>query len=187
MERVQGMRLYTKKGDGGETGLIGGTRVSKDHPRVAAYGDVDELNAVVGGVIAVCDDAALRDRLLRIQHQLFNLGAVLANAGDPTAVPMVGDSEIKSLENWIDEACDEVPRLTQFILPGGNELSCRLHLARTVCRRAERGVVHLTQTDTVAPNSIIYLNRLNDLLFAWARLANHRAGVAETVWRSDVK
>ncbi|NOT01262.1 MAG: cob(I)yrinic acid a,c-diamide adenosyltransferase [Phycisphaerales bacterium] len=178
------MRLYTKRGDGWQTGLIGGTRVSKDHPRVAAYGDVDELNAVVGAVIAVCEDAAWRDRLLRIQHQLFNLGAVLANAGDPAAVPTVGEGEIKSLEDWIDEACDEVPALTQFILPGGNELSCRLHLARTVCRRAERGVVHLAQQDTVPPGAIVYLNRLNDLMFAWARLANWRAGVAETVWRS---
>lgn len=178
------MRLYTKRGDGGQTGLIGGTRVSKDHPRVAAYGDVDELNAVIGGVIAVCEDEDWRERLSRIQHQLFNLGAVLANAGDPSAVPALGDGDIQALENWIDEACDEVPPLTQFILPGGNELSCRLHLARTVCRRAERSVVHLAQQDSVPSAAIVHLNRLNDLLFAWARLANHRAGVAETVWRS---
>ena len=176
------MRLYTRTGDKGETGLIGSRRVPKDDPRVATYGQLDELNASIGWAAAACSDDAWRGQVRRVQDQLFSLGAELANPdADPTK-SVIADSETLTLEQWIDQACEPLEPLKQFVLPGGSELAGRFHLTRTVCRRAERSVVTLSRQTPVAEQSIVYLNRLSDLLFAWARLANARANVADIVW-----
>jgi cob(I)alamin adenosyltransferase len=176
------MRLYTKGGDKGETGLIGGGRVPKDHPRIAAYGDMDELNAAIGLVRAACDDEAWCDRMQRIQECLFVLGASVMNVGRDQRAPCLTEDDVSVLERWIDSADESVEPLKHFVLPGGSEAAARLHLARTICRRAERGVVALSREESVAPIAMVYLNRLSDLLFAWARLANARAGVGDELW-----
>lgn len=177
------MRLYTKQGDDGRTGLIGGGRVEKDSTRVAAYGHVDELNACMGLVRCATLSEPLPDRVSAIQNLLFEMGAYLATPKSgvetefkPRAAP------IATLETWIDEASDAVPPLRQFVLPGGTEASARLHLARTVCRRAERAVVTLMREEKMGPTVVICLNRLSDLLFAWARYANHAAGADDVPW-----
>jgi cob(I)alamin adenosyltransferase len=175
------MRLYTGQGDRGETGLIGGERVAKDHPRVAAYGDVDELNAALGVAATVCDEE-LADRAQAVQEQLFVLGAELSSRTPDESTPCISAEEVKKIEGWIDEASDAVTPLQRFVLPGGSEAGARFHLARTVCRRAERSVVSLSLQECVSPQVIIYLNRVSDLLFAWARLANARAGVPDVEW-----
>jgi len=177
------MRLYTRTGDSGDTGLIGGRRVRKDHPRIAAYGDVDELNAAIGWACAGAGDAAWTAKLRRIQNELFVIGSELANPDASAATPAVGDDDVSNLEGWIDDAVGRVPALRNFILPGGAELSARLHVARTVCRRAERGVVALAATEAVDARVVTYLNRLSDLLFALARLANVEGGVADVIWK----
>ncbi len=177
------MKIYTKTGDAGETGLFGGTRVSKASDRVAAYGDVDERNSALGVArLAPIDEE--RDALLgAIQSELFELGAELAaRAGKDTGVPRIGDAEVERLERAIDRAEEELPALKSFILPGGSSAAAHLHLARTVCRRAERAVVGLAQREDVRPEIVRYLNRLSDLLFVLARLANARAGVADVPW-----
>ena len=179
------MRLYTKGGDKGETGLIGGQRVGKDHPRVEAYGQVDELNASVGLAAAACDDEAWRGRLRIVQAKLFDLGAELANPASDGSSPPVTDGDVARLEGWIDVATEAVTPLKQFILPGGCELASRFHVARTVSRNAERGVVALSRQAAVDDGVLVYMNRLSDLLFAWARLANTRAGIDDVVWISS--
>ena len=177
--------IYTKTGDGGETGLLGGARVSKAAPRVAAYGDVDELNAWLGCVRAAGADAALSEMLDRIQRDLFALGSRLSDpAGRVTGrveKTSVGADDIARLEGWIDQLQLELPPLRRFILAGGSSVGASLHVARTVCRRAERSVVGLG-TDAVESEVLIYLNRLSDLLFVMARAANHRAGSPESEW-----
>ncbi|HJL17560.1 MAG TPA: cob(I)yrinic acid a,c-diamide adenosyltransferase [Sandaracinaceae bacterium LLY-WYZ-13_1] len=177
------MKIYTKTGDEGETGLFGGTRVSKASDRVWAYGDVDELNSVIGlARLHPIDDE--RDALLaRIQSELFDLGAELAaRPGKDPGVPKVGEAQVGVLEEAIDGAEAELEPLKSFVLPGGGPAAAQLHHARTVCRRAERRVVGLGRTDEVRPEVIRYLNRLSDLLFVLARLANHRAGVPDVPW-----
>ncbi|MDO8629807.1 MAG: cob(I)yrinic acid a,c-diamide adenosyltransferase [Phycisphaerales bacterium] len=176
------MMLYTKTGDDGSTGLIGGPRVSKCDPRVAAYGEVDEINAAIGVVVAGCADAQIVDRLRRIQSELFVIGAELATPDGQMPNPRIGDAQVAQLERWIDEASAGTPPLRNFVLPGGTFAAASLHLARTVCRRAERAVVSLSQHHSVSRTVVIYLNRLSDLLFALARLANHRADVPEIPW-----
>ena len=176
------MRLYTKGGDGGTTALFGGTRVSKHSLRVAACGEVDETNAAIGTVIAKCDDEQTVASLRQIQTDLFIVGAELATPEGGKADPEIGEAHVIQLEQWIDEAQDEAPALRNFVLPGGTATAAGLHLARTVCRRAERGVVALTQQESVGKWVLIYLNRLGDLLFALARQANSRAGVPDTPW-----
>lgn len=177
--------IYTKTGDGGETGLLGGARVSKAAPRVAAYGDVDELNAWLGCVRAAGADAALAAMLDRIQRDLFAIGSRLADpAGRVTGrveKTAVGADDIARLEGWIDQLQLELPPLRRFILAGGSSAGASLHVARTVCRRAERAVVGLG-ADAVESELLIYLNRLSDLLFVMARAANHRAGSPESEW-----
>jgi cob(I)alamin adenosyltransferase len=179
--------LYTKTGDAGDTGLFDGTRVSKADPRVAAYGDVDELNAWLGLIRASNDnaDAEVEDILTAIQKDLFALGALLADPGHRIAARVekaaLTDADVTRLERWIDRFDAQVPPLRRFILAGGGRVGAALHLSRTVCRRAERAVVALGP-EAVPPVVIIYLNRLSDLLFAMARLANARAGVPETEW-----
>ena len=177
-------RIYTRTGDEGETGLFGGGRVPKSHPRVAAYGTVDELNAMLGWVIAGLSDDEVAPRLTTIQADLFAIGAHLATPPDARSrdhlPPLPGD-RVATFEQWIDEADEVLEPLQSFILPGGVEGGASLHMARTVCRRAERAVVALPD-DEVDAGITVYLNRLSDLLFVWARLVNHRAGKTETPW-----
>lgn len=193
------MKLYTKQGDDGGTVLFDGTRVRKHDARVCAYGDVDETNAFVGvatsmvqGLVAASsggtrqDWQRLVDRLMHVQRDLFTVGAELATPiGAPhrDKVPKIGEVDIARLEHWIDEACAVVPPLRQFILPGGAPAASALHVCRTVCRRAERRVVALG-ADCPNPNVVIYLNRLSDLLFAWARCANAFLGVEDVPWHA---
>ncbi len=185
------MKIYTRTGDEGTTALFGGVRVSKDHSRVKAYGTVDELNATVGQAVTVVEDEELLERLERIQHDLFALGAILATAtadesrSRPKGLPELPVGRIEEMEGWIDDATEELPPLRAFVLPGGSPGAAALHLARTVCRRAERAVVQLATREEVDENIVVYLNRLSDLLFTWARLSNHRSGTPDVEWRKD--
>lgn len=179
------VKIYTKTGDAGETSLFDGTRVSKTDPRVAAYGDVDELQACLGVAGAGGLDAVTAERVTMLQRDLFALGAQLADPRDKIAARVtkaaVGEEHIARLEGWIDELEAGLPPLRHFILAGGSPAGASLHLARTVCRRAERSVLALGR-DAVDPVIVIYLNRLSDLLFVMARAVNHRAGMPETQW-----
>jgi len=187
------VKLYTKTGDDGRTSLFDGTRVRKDHARVCSYGDVDELNAQLGVTRAVIDatpdaPAGVRElagRLGQIQSDLFAIGAELATppSADRKSRAAVSDADIARLEVWIDEASDAVPPLKSFVLPAGTLIASQLHVCRTVVRRAERHIVHLAGSEDVAERVVIYVNRLSDLFFAWARLANVAAGCDETPWR----
>ncbi len=175
------MRIYTRRGDEGETGLLGGGRVSKSHERVAAYGTVDELNAFLGAAAAAVEDAEIRGRLQVIQEDLLSVGASLAAPPPPEGrpaprTPPLPEDRVAEMEAWIDGAAAETPPLRDFVLPGGTPGAAALHVARTVCRRAERAVVGLARSEAVDPVILAYLNRLSDLLFALARLENHRAG-----------
>ena len=179
------MKIYTKTGDAGETSLFDKTRVSKADARVDAYGEVDELNAMLGAVRAAGVDVDLAGALATIQKELFAVGARLADpsqriAGRVTKAAVEG-SDVQRLEQLIDHLETELEPLRKFILPGGALPGALLHVSRTVCRRAERRVVALGP-DAVEPIVIVYLNRLSDLLFVMARAANRRAGVAETEW-----
>jgi cob(I)alamin adenosyltransferase len=181
------VKLYTKTGDTGDTGLFGGGRVAKDHPRVRAYGDVDELNAAIGAARAAEPAAFATEVLEQVQRDLFAIGAELA-APDPARLAKtlaghpVGDDDVSRLERAIDAADAELPALREFILPGGSPKAAALHLARTVCRRAERAVVTLARDGGAAPTILRYLNRLSDLLFVLARAANHQAGRPDVRW-----
>jgi cob(I)alamin adenosyltransferase len=184
------MRIYTKTGDAGETGLFGGTRVSKDDARVEAYGEVDELNAALGAARARGLDTEVDGILAAVQDQLFTVGAELATppgARVRSAVPPVAPDWIAALEASIDRFQAELPPLRNFILPGGGRAGADLHLARAICRRAERRAVALHRREPVAPEVLVFLNRLSDFLFVAARLANHRAGAAEVVWDPAAK
>jgi cob(I)alamin adenosyltransferase len=177
------MKIYTKTGDDGDTGLFGGPRVRKDHPRIEAYGTVDELNAVLGVVRTHAPPADVDALLERVQNELFDLGAILATP-EPEKFGMtgVGDEQSSRLEAAIDRFETELEPLKQFILPGGTPAAAYLHLARTVCRRAERMLVALDHKEEISAGAIIYLNRLSDLLFVAARLVNHRAGKPDVPW-----
>ena len=180
------MKIYTRNGDDGSTGLLGPGRVSKSAPRVEAYGSVDELNAVLGAVTALDSEGWLKADLTPIQSQLFNLGAELATTAPNLLADLerIGVAEIEALEHVIDRLERDLTPLSNFIVPGGSPLAAHLHLARTVCRRAERRVVALAEIETVDAGLVRYLNRLGDLLFVMARWCNHRAGVRETEWAS---
>lgn len=182
------MKIYTRTGDSGRTGLFGGGRVPKDHLRVEAYGSVDELNAVIGRSIVDVADARVGERLRTIQQDLFSIGAVLArppaSEGRRTpASPDVPVERVAEMEGWIDSATGELEPLQNFIVPGGTSGAAALHHARTVCRRAERRVVSLSDQMEVGDGILRYLNRLSDLLFTFARLENARAGRRDVVWR----
>jgi cob(I)alamin adenosyltransferase len=179
------MKIYTKTGDAGETGLFGGPRVRKDDVRIEAYGTVDELNAAIG--LARCEplSAAIDQCLLRVQSELFSVGAELATPdAEKHGHALVGEPHISALENAIDSLEVHLPPLRQFILPGGSRGAATLHLARGICRRAERRVVTLAheQPGQVSDRVIRYLNRLGDYLFVAARAAGHDAGAAELPW-----
>ncbi len=179
------MKIYTKTGDGGETSLFDGTRVLKTDPRVAAYGEVDELQATLGVAAAAGLDRQLAEIVVSLQRDLFALGARLADPSHRIAPRVtkivVSDESVARLEGWIDALDAGLPPVRHFILSGGSAAGASLHLARTVCRRAERAVLSLG-AEAVEPAVRTYLNRLSDLLFVMARAANHHAGVAETEW-----
>ena len=179
------MKIYTKTGDLGETSLLGGARVPKDHLRVAAYGDVDETNAALGAVRALAEPRLGR-LLFAVQKQLFAIGAQLADPRHRVAPKQAKSSlralDVRRLERAIDDRDAALPPLRSFVLPGGTPAAALLHQARTVCRRAERSVVTLAREADVDPRIIVYLNRLSDLLFVLARFENHRAGLAEERW-----
>lgn len=180
------MRIYTRTGDTGETGLIGGQRVPKDDVRVEAYGTIDELNAALGLARSLIEQEDLNTLLEHIQSQLFDIGAELASPPERAAqFASVGEAEVQTLEAAIDRLEAELEPLRQFILPGGTLAAAALHLARTICRRAERRVVTLSRHSTVNGAIIKFLNRLSDLLFVMARVANHRAGVPDVRWRRN--
>ncbi|HEY4219903.1 MAG TPA: cob(I)yrinic acid a,c-diamide adenosyltransferase [Myxococcota bacterium] len=185
------MKIYTRTGDQGQTGLFGGERVAKDDARVRAYGAVDEASAAVGVACASADlPAELKPLLLDIMSDLFDVGAELATP--PSALHKLGgklDSSVNAdraaaLERLIDAVDAEVPPLAAFVLPTGTDAAARLHVARTGVRRAEREIVSLARDASVRGDVIVYVNRLSDLLFAWSRLCNHRAGVGDIPWRA---
>ena len=180
------MKIYTRGGDRGQTGLVDGSRVRKDHRRVAAYGDLDELSSVLGLALAETRRRDLTAVLREVQRDLFALGAQLA---DPSrrvvgrkAKAAVAEAHVERLEREIDRCEAKLEPLRAFILPGGSRVGALLHLARTVCRRAERAVVTLSQHEGVDPRVMVYVNRLSDLLFVLARLENRRARRRETRW-----
>ncbi|HTX35299.1 MAG TPA: cob(I)yrinic acid a,c-diamide adenosyltransferase [Bryobacteraceae bacterium] len=188
-------RVYTRRGDGGETGLAGGQRVPKDGPRIEAYGTVDELNAFIGAARATTELLAagqpalapLGPILLRVQHELFNLGSILATLPENVhpRQARVTDAEVAQLESEMDRMNAGLPPLRSFVLPGGSRLNAELHICRTVCRRAERLTVALSRTESVPPEAVRYLNRLSDALFVWSRWASHVAGAPETLWQPN--
>jgi cob(I)alamin adenosyltransferase len=181
------MKIYTKTGDTGDTGLFGGGRVAKNHPRVEAYGDVDELNAVLGVVRSTDPLPRVDDIVLPIQRDLFAIGALLATPNlekmqQHLTKARIDDERIADLERAIDDGDAELEPLRAFIIPGGAPKAAALHVARTVCRRAERRVVELAGETEIPPIVVIYLNRLSDLLFTLARVVNRRAGAEEAPW-----
>jgi len=187
--RIALNRIYTRRGDGGETSLAGGQRLSKDALRIASYGEVDELNAFAGMACLTASEALpeLAVILKRVQHELFNLGSILATlpADVHPKQPRVTQREIEQLEKEIDEANQSLAPLRSFVLPGGTRLNAELHVSRTVCRRAERTVVSLGHTEIVPEEAVRYLNRLSDAFFVWSRWANHRLGVDEILWEPN--
>jgi cob(I)alamin adenosyltransferase len=180
------MKIYTKVGDGGDTYLFGGDKVRKDHPRVMAYGEVDELNSVLGWAASLAQDPELSDLIEIVQNDLFVLGADLATPShtrSPKPVPRIGPPEIARLEQAIDAISKSLPALTHFVLPGGSALGAALHVARSVCRRAERALLPLMGSEKSIQEAQIYLNRLSDFLFILARQANQKSGEKETMWQ----
>lgn len=179
------MKIYTKTGDEGTTGLFGGKRVAKDSPRIAAYGDVDELNALLGLAAAETRHEPIRKALTDVQVCLFTLGAQLASPSADPKIEVLTSKHIDAIERQIDAISETLPPLKTFILPGGSKPASLLHLARTVCRRAERATVHLASLpqEQVDRWLLIYLNRLSDFLFTLARLANQLESVEDVPWR----
>lgn len=181
-------RIYTKSGDNGTTGLISGDRVAKDSLRVEAYGSVDELNSTIGVAISQAVEPSLESTLLAIQSDLFDMGADLASPEhqpSPVPIPRTPIERVDALEKEIDRMDDQLPELRQFILPGGSKAAAALHMARSVCRRAERRVITLSHHEPINPTIILYLNRLSDLLFTMARLQNQSDSIPETTWSAD--
>jgi cob(I)alamin adenosyltransferase len=183
-------RIYTKTGDKGETGLVGGQRVSKDAQRIEVYGTVDELNSFVGLVRISARDNGLDSLELifeRIQHELFNLGSVLATlpADLHPKQPRITRETIEQLEREIDQFNESLAPLRSFVLPGGTRICAELHVCRTVCRRAERALVTLSHDEEIPLEALLYLNRLSDAMFVWSRWVNQALGVEEAVWQPN--
>ena len=193
--RIALNRIYTKGGDKGETALAGGQRVPKDSVRIESYGTVDELNAFLGLACVTCGEQTanagrlgkLGHILLRVQHELFNLGSQLSTLPKDLHPKQarITTIEIERLEHEIDEMNEELPVLRSFVLPGGTRLNAELHAARTICRRAERLTVALAREEQTPPEAVKYLNRLSDALFVWSRWASHVMGVPEILWEPD--
>lgn len=188
-------RIYTKRGDAGETSLAGGQRVPKDSARIDAYGTVDELNAFVGLAVVSCEEMIAHDpragRLLvilrRVQHELFNLGSILATLPEDVHPKQarITNAEVAQLEREIDAMNESLPSLRSFVLPGGTRVNAELHITRTVCRRAERLLIALARTEPVPPETIRYLNRLSDAMFVWSRWVNNAVGAPEILWQPN--
>lgn len=174
-------KIYTRTGDDGSTGLGDGNRIGKDSARVGAYGTVDEANSCIGLVLAAELPQTIREQLVAIQHQLFDLGGELCIPGHSA----IFDADIDRLEQWLDAHNDELPPLKDFILPGGGEAAARCHIARTVVRRAERETVALARLEDVRPQAVRYLNRLSDLLFVLARVLARASGHGEVLWNHE--
>ncbi len=193
--RIALNRIYTRAGDKGQTHLAGGQSIAKDDARIDCYGTVDELNAFVGLARVTAEDLAsnvpaldtLVQILNRVQHELFNLGSILATLPEDVHPKQarVTATEVERLEREIDEANAVLPALRSFVLPGGSRLDAELHVCRTVCRRAERLLVHLARAESIPQEAVQYLNRLSDALFVWSRWANHTLGVAEALWKPN--
>jgi cob(I)alamin adenosyltransferase len=193
--RVAINRVYTRRGDGGDTSLVGGQRVHKDDLRIECYGTVDELNAFLGAARQTAEERqaqfpaleALAATLKRVQHELFNLGSILATlpADVHPRQPRVTAAEVTQLEKEMDEALRGLPRLRSFVLPGGSRLNAELHICRTVCRRAERLCVALAREQQVDSDTLKYLNRLSDAFFVWSRWASQATGSRETLWEPN--
>jgi cob(I)alamin adenosyltransferase len=186
--RIALNRIYTRTGDAGQTHLVGGQRVEKDNSRIDCYGTVDELNAFIGVARVTAESlpavASLAGMLKRVQHELFNLGSILATLPEDVhpKQPRITGAEIDQLESEIDAANSVLAPLRSFVLPGGCRLDADLHICRTVCRRAERLLVGLAREESVPEEAVRYLNRLSDALFVWSRWANHALGSPETLW-----
>jgi cob(I)alamin adenosyltransferase len=188
-------RVYTRTGDQGETGLAGGQRVPKDSARIEAYGTIDELNSFLGlARVTTTEIAAEEPRMavlaaiiLRVQHELFNLGSILATMPEDVHPKQarVTDAEVAQLELEMDRMNEDLPPLRSFVLPGGSRLNAELHVGRTVCRRAERCCVVLGRVENIPPEAVRYLNRLSDALFVWSRWACHVTGAPETLWQPN--
>jgi cob(I)alamin adenosyltransferase len=183
-------RIYTKTGDKGETALVGGQRVGKDALRIECYGTVDELNSFVGMACVSAEEVQLTKLstiLKRVQHELFNLGSILATlpADVHPKQPRVTDAEVKQLEQEIDDMNEGLPKLRSFVLPGGCRLNTELHACRTICRRAERLAVALSREEEMPIEAIRYLNRLSDALFVWSRWVNRELKVPEVLWQPN--
>ena len=177
------MKIYTKKGDGGETSLFGGQKVPKSSQRIASYGTVDELNSVLGMALSFPHSARTDELLKEVQKQLFVLGADLATpASKKTKIDRISDAQIEFLEKSIDNMETYLPPLKNFIQPGGSSAGSSIHYARTVCRRAERITVECSGSEEISPEALKYLNRLSDFLFVLGRYENHNAGTEETPW-----
>ena len=189
--RVAINRVYTRTGDTGQTALAGGQRVPKDSLRIEAYGTVDELNAFLGIARASAQETEathpLAEILLRVQHELFNLGSILATLPKDVHPKQarVTEVEVTQLETEMDRMNEDLPPLRSFVLPGGTRLNAELHVCRTVCRRAERLSVALARQENIPAEAIRYLNRLSDALFVWSRWASHVTGAAETLWEPN--
>jgi len=189
-------KVYTRSGDAGQTGLVGGQRVAKDDIRIEAYGDVDELNATIGGCREAIKDyidmhtqlSVVSDILYRIQHELFNAGTILATMPEDITkdLPCITESDIKQLENEIDKFNEDLPSLKSFVLAGGSKVNIWFHMARNICRRAERRSISLSQNSKLDPLVIKYLNRLSDALFVYSRWVNHAIGCNEVTWNPNI-
>jgi len=189
-------KVYTRSGDLGKTGLVGGQRVAKDHVRIEAYGDVDELNATIGGCREAINDyidkydelSSVSDILHRIQHELFNTGTILATMPDDITpdLPCITETDIKRLENEMDEFNESLPVLNSFVLAGGSKANIWFHMARNICRRAERRSISLSREYELDPLVIKYLNRLSDALFVYSRWVNHAIGCNEVTWDPNI-
>lgn len=180
-------KIYTRTGDDGSTGLVGGARVKKSSRKVSAYGDVDELNSHLGVCVSLLSEKTtplLKDRIFTIQNELFDIGAELATPADAhwEGMPKTTEVHVGRLERWIDDLNESLPSLTSFILPGGTPLSAHLHVARTVCRRAERSILALHEEEPVSAAILHYINRLSDLLFVMSRAVVQKAGEPEYLW-----
>jgi cob(I)alamin adenosyltransferase len=193
--RITLNRIYTRAGDGGQTRLVGGQRVAKDDLRIECYGTIDELNAFVGAARITAEKATgnclplaeIAGTLKRVQHELFNLGSILATLPEDVhpKQPRVTSADVERLEHEIDKANEELQPLRSFVLPGATRLDAELHICRTVCRRAERLLVALGREQKIDEEALHYLNRLSDALFVWSRWVNHMLGVAENLWEPN--
>lgn len=176
-------KIYTKTGDDGSTGLIGGKRISKANQRIIAYGSVDELNSAIGIVLSSKQDNDIHELLEKIQNNLFVVGADLANADLKIKSNRITEEMIKFLENQIDKLENELSPITYFILPGGDLVASQVHLARAISRRAESQIVKLSEKETINKNCLVYMNRLSDLLFVIARVINKRKMIKDVAWK----